>query len=394
MSAERTGRDPLRHDTATTTTLTTDGATRGQPGADGHGAPAQAQAQAQAMLDDDGILALPPGTRLPPELVLRNRHGLRVAISPLGATWTSCRLPLADGPREILTGSHDLPAMLAGGSYLGATVGRYAGRIAGARFGPHLLAANQAPHILHGGPGGFSRRLWQHLDADDTHRITLHLHSPDGDQGFPGNLLATACYQLDDDNGLTITYTARTDAPTPCNLTSHAYFDLDGGTRGDALDQWLQLHASHYQPVAADGIPDQPPRPVDDTGFDFRQGKPLRRDHLHDADQQRVGGYDHSFLLDNHGQPAPAAELRAADGRVRLRLSTDQPALHLYTGRYLAGTPGRDGQPLGAHAGIALESQHPPDSPSHGRGILHPGATYRHVIHLAFAWDENAWDED
>lgn len=322
--------------------------------------------------------------------VLRNRHGLAVSINPLGATWTRCLLPLAEGPRDILLGSDDLATMLAGGSYLGATIGRYAGRIAHARFGPHHLAANQPPHILHGGPVGFSRRLWQ-VQASGTgaQHLTLQLHSADGDQGFPGNLQASACYQLDDDNTLTITYIAHTDAPTPCNLTSHAYFNLDGPTRRDGLGQWLRLHATHYQPVAADGIPDGAPRPVAGTSFDFRQGKTLGQDLLQDAGQQRVDGYDHSFLLDNHGQLALAAELHSADGRVRLRMATNQPALHLYAGRHLAGVPDRHGQPMAAHAGIALESQHPPDSPSHGRAILHPGTPYHHVIRLQFDWDRH-----
>lgn len=430
-------------------------------------------------------------------LSLINRQGMRITVSPLGATWTSCILPLADGPREVLLGSHDVATMLAGGSYLGASVGRYAGRIAGARFAGHSLAANQPPHILHGGPQGFSRRRWEVISAgapgagnqhqqlqspdgdqtlypqspdggrtlrpqspdrnptlclhpqspagnqtlrlhpqspDGDQILHLRLHSPDGDQGFPGNLDAEVIYRLDDDNSLTITYLARTDAPTPCNLTSHAYFNLNGGDGDDGLNQWLRIDASHYQPVGADGIPDAPPRAVDVSppAFDFREGKWLQRDFLQDAEQQKVRGYDHSFLLAHaeahhgllHGErsrsaqhpthhappchaqpgderpdpPTPgrvqlhvepplrlAAELRSADGRVRMTLATNQPALHLYTGQYLAGTPKRDGHSTYASlAGIALESQYPPDSPGHGEAILQPGTLYRHMIRLTF----------
>lgn len=424
--------------------------------------------------------ARPSPAVAPDDVTLTNRQGMRVTISPLGATWTSCVLPLADGAREVLLGSHDTAAMLAGASYLGASVGRYAGRIAGARFAGHALAANQPPHILHGGPQGFSRRRWDVVPAQaslagplpaNTGCITttahtgkapgdsvsggssprgpvpggstpgapspagaspqtlhLQLHSPDGDQGFPGNLDAEVIYQLDDDNSLTITYLARTDAPTPCNLTSHAYFNLNGSDGDDGLNQWLRIHASHYQPVGADGIPDAPPCPVlarsDSTpaqpdaipakpdsipaqpdaipaqpdsvtatlhvsAFDFREGKWIQRDFLKDAEQQKVGGYDHSFLLaQDPTRENPlrlAAELRSADGRVRMTLGTNQPALHLYTGQYLAGTPKRDGQSTYANlAGIALESQYPPDSPSHGHAILQPGTLYRHVIRFAF----------
>lgn len=410
---------------------------------------------------------------LPDPVKLVNRHGLAIRIHPLGAAWISCQVPLADGPREILLGSRDLPAMLAGGSYLGATVGRYAGRIANARFEDHLLAANQPPNILHGGPHGFSRKRWQLVSApsqtaestptpfpatsqartmppapdagafaastclspasqpvDDAgasrlQRCVLRLKSPAGDQGFPGNLMAEVSYQLDDDNTLTISFTATTDAATPCNLTNHAYFNLNGGDGDNGLAQYLTIHASHYQPTGSDGLPDSAPRAVAGTSFDFREPKRVDADFMGDADQQKVAGYDHSFLLDAaldassrdrsdvtaavdardavHEHDAPetqrlpdsatttsagplqlAAELRAADQRVGIKLFTNQPALHLYTGQYLADTEKRDGTPYANMAGLALESQYPPDSPSHGRAILQPGQTYRHVIRYQF----------
>lgn len=319
--------------------------------------------------------------------VLHNRHGLRITVDPLGASWTSCLLPLDSGPREILLGSQDLAATLAGDSYLGASIGRYAGRIAHARYAGHLLAANQPPHCLHGGPDGFSRRRWQlHPDRCTPQQLTLSLHSPAGDQGFPGNLDVEACFQLGDDNSLTIGYTAHCDAPTPCNLSNHAYFNLNGGNHDNGLDQVLRINARRYQPVAADGIPDRPPRDVAGTGFDFRSAKLLRRDYLCDDEQQQLGGYDHSFLLDNQGRLALAAELCSSDGLVRMQLLSDQPALHLYTGQYLGGTTRRDGGFYAANAGIALESQYPPDSPSHGQAILLPGTNYHHTIRLLFEW--------
>ena len=166
-------------------------------------------------------------------LTLHNRRGITIGLHPLGATWTSCRLPLPDQVREVLLGSRDVVAMLLeGGSYLGASVGRYAGRIAQARFGDHALDANQPPHILHGGRQGLARQLWT-LDSADEHQATFRIFSPAGDQGFPGNLHATAQYLLDDDDSLTIVYTATTDAPTPCNFTNHAYFNLNGGDGDD-----------------------------------------------------------------------------------------------------------------------------------------------------------------
>ena len=153
----------------------------------------------------------------------------------------------------------------------------------------------------------------------------------------------------------------------------------------------LQIHADRYQPVGTDGIPDAAPRAVEGTGFDFRQPKRLDADFLRDLDQQKVKGYDHSFLLGEAPSDTStgaalqlAAELRSADGRVSLQVHTNQPALHLYTGQYLGGTEKRDGSHYADLAGVALESQFPPDSPSHGRAILLPGQTYRRTTRFDF----------
>ncbi len=323
----------------------------------------------------------------PADLVLTNGRGMRVGINPLGATWTSCQLPLPDGSlREVLLGSRDLAAMLAGGAYFGASIGRYAGRIAFGRFQAHQLDINHPPHCLHGGSQGFSRRLWQLLpDESDARQITLALHSPAGDQGFPGRMDAWVCYRLEEDNGLSISYRARADAPGPCSLTNHAYFNLNGGDLDNGLDQYLRIDADRYQPVAADGIPELPPQPVAGTGFDFRTIKLLSRDYLRDPEQRPTHGYDHSFLLDNEGRLRLAAELRSADQQVRMQVFSDQPALHIYTGQALAGIEKRDGSHYANNAGIALESQYPPDSPSQGRAILQPGQTYQHHIRFVFS---------
>ncbi|MDO4232787.1 MAG: galactose-1-epimerase [Lautropia sp.] len=322
---------------------------------------------------------------VPHDLQLVNRRGIRVGINPLGATWTSCQIPVAGGLREILLGSRNLATMLAGDGYLGATIGRYAGRIAQGRFDDHQLDINQPPHCLHGGQGGFSRRLWQPVPSlTDAQQVTLRLSSPDGDQGFPGTLDVQVSFRLDDDDSFTISLAALSDAATPCNLTNHAYFNLNGGNGDDGLNQLLRVHAQRYQPVGADGIPDAPPAPVAGTGFDFQAARLLSTDYLRDAQQQQVGGYDHSFLLDNDGALALAAELQSADGQVGLRLHTNQPALHLYSGNFLAGIEKRDGSAHANNAGIALEPQCPPDSPNRGEGILHPGEVYLHTTRIEF----------
>lgn len=316
---------------------------------------------------------------MPAPIFLGDGDGIRIAVSPFGATWLSC---VAAG-REVLLGSDDVRGMAQGGSYLGSTVGRYAGRIAGACWQGHVLDANQPPHTLHGGSGGFSRRLWQVEDHGARH-LVLRLVSAAGDQGFPGTLTATASYALIDAQTVEIRYLAQTDAPTPCNLTNHAYFNLNGGDGDDGLAQDLRIHAASFQPVDRRGIPVGAPHPVAASSFDFRAFKRVAHDWLGDDEQRAQGGYDHSFLLNNHGELAIAAELRAADGRVSLALFTNQPALHLYGGQYLAGTRRRDGGVYDACAGIALESQYPPDSPTRGAAILLPGARYEHIIRYRF----------
>lgn len=314
--------------------------------------------------------------------LLHHPAGIRIAVHPLGACWLSCRVPLADGDREILLGSDDVPTMLAGGSYLGASVGRYAGRIAHARFRNYALDANQPPHSLHGGRVGFSRRLWHIVQEEsDTQQVVLRLVSVDGDQGFPGRLTAEVRYALEAHDQLSITYRARSDADTLCNLTNHAYFNLNGGDGDNGLQQYLRIAAEYYQPVGADGIPNGATQAVAGTGFDFRTTKRLDGDFLRDMDQQIVRGYDHSFLRDTAGALTFAAELTSCDKRVRMTMYSDQAALHLYSGQYLGGTRKRDGRAYADCAGIALESQCPPQE----QGILLAGEDYVHRVVYRFA---------
>ena len=250
-------------------------------------------------------------------------------------------------------------------SYVGACIGRYANRINQAQLSRpgHQLAANQPPHQLHGGPEGFNHRRWL-IVSQAPDEVIYRLHSPDGDQGFPGNLTAQVRYQLTDDNSLLISYEAETDQLCPVVLTNHAYFNLDAN-QGDARQHRLQITADRYLPVATDGIPDNDLQPVAGNGFDFRQEKRIAEDFLTDADQKKVRGYDHAFLLNQRDHDsAPAACLTSEDGKLSVVVFTDAPALQFYTGNYLAGTPARQGE-YEDYQGIALESGFLPDSPNH-----------------------------
>ncbi|ALX94109.1 galactose mutarotase [Serratia fonticola] len=322
---------------------------------------------------------------------LKNAAGMTVTLMDWGATWLSALLPLKSGEqRELLLGCQTPQDYLHQGAYLGATVGRYANRIAHASLNidgkPHPLIANQGEHQLHGGPNGFHARRWQIVKQDEQ-QVVYQLHSPDGDQGFPGNLDVTLTYRLTAEHRLEIEYQAQTDRACPVNLTNHAYFNLDGAGH-DARQQRLQLFADRYLPVDGDGIPSADLTAVAGTGMDFRQPKTLQQDLLRDRDQQRVKGYDHAYLLHDtcHGLASPAAHLWSADGKVAMTVFTTAPALQLYSGNYLGGTPARDGGSYQNYAGVALESEFLPDSPNHPEWPqpdcwLQPGQRYQSATH-------------
>ncbi|NGX88091.1 galactose-1-epimerase [Rahnella sp. Lac-M11] len=342
----------------------------------------------------------PENTQLAPDgqpfeqVTLQNAAGATATFMDWGATWLSFTLPLADGStRELLLGCQTPHDYMNQSAYLGATVGRYANRIARSQFEiegkPHLVVANQGVHQLHGGPEGFHARRWKILERN-VQKLTFGLFSADGDQGYPGNMTAKVHYQLTDDNRLEIRYEATVDKLCPVNLTNHAYFNLDGeGT--DARQQKLQLFADRFLPVDSDGIPCADPTPVEHTGMDFNAAKTLAKDFLKDRDQQRVKGYDHAYLLNrscNTGSN-PAAHLWSADGKVKMTMFTSAPAVQLYSGNFLGGTPNRSGGEYASYSGVALESEFLPDSPNHATWPqpscwIKPGQTYKSATTYQF----------
>lgn len=300
---------------------------------------------------------------------LRNEQGMRVQITDWGATWLSCQVPVNHQLREVLLGCQlqDYPRQSA---YLGASIGRYANRIAHSRFqlGDKLikLQANQGLHQLHGGAGGFHQRRWQ-LDnccsiAQNRGQKSLRflLFSENGDQGFNGNAQISVTYHLHNDNCLEIIYQGQLDQTGALNLTNHAYFNLDE-QHNDVRQHWLQIYSDYYLPVDSEGIPNAPLTSVTNTSFDFRQMKQIGRDFLQ-GDQCVTKGYDHSFLLNN---AQSAVKLYSEKQDLCLTISTSQPAIQIYTGNYLQGIPTRNGSCYQDYNGIALETQCLPDSPNH-----------------------------
>lgn len=327
-------------------------------------------------------------------VTLGTEQGMQITLMDWGATWLSCQLPLKSGhKREVLLGCQtpeDYPRQSA---YLGATVGRYANRIANGvieRDGQRIqLDANQGPHQLHGGPEGFHALRWLIVEHQ-LNTVLFRLHSLDGSQGFPGNMVAEVRYSVTNDHQVAIEYRATVDKACPVNLTNHAYFHLDGAN-SDVRQQKLQINASQYLPVDGEGIPSAPLTAVENTGMDFRQPKTIAQDFLRDRDQQRMKGYDHAYLLYSACEDGetPAAQLWSADNQVLLKMYTSAPAIQLYTGNFLAGTPARQGGDYQNYSGVALESEFLPDSPNHPEWPqpdcwLKPGETYTSTTRYQF----------
>ncbi|WP_046501808.1 aldose epimerase family protein [Streptomyces odonnellii] len=320
-------------------------------------------------MSTERVGAAPDGT--PVDRWTLERAGTRVDLLTYGGVVQSVEIPGRDGTTaNVALGFADVAGYLGSrGPYFGALVGRYANRIAGASFTldgrTHRLVPNDGPNTLHGGERGFDRRVWDAEQAGD-HGVRLSRTSPDGEEGFPGRLEVSATYALEPDGALTISYRAVTDAPTPVNLTNHTYWNLGGAGSGTAAAHELRIAAGRITPVDAAALPTGELVPVDGTRFDFRKPRP-------------VGiGYDHNFVLDGDD---PAAELYdPVSGRV-LTVTTTEPGLQLYTGDHF------DGRPYGPGDGIALETQHFPDSPNRPAfpdTVLRPGEVFRSATTYRF----------
>ena len=328
-------------------------------------------------------------------VTLQAPGGLRLSLSTLGAAWLSCQVPMPDGSRRaVILERVEPPDATTRRAFLGATIGRYAnrigrGRIARAGQAWQLDTDPGSRHQLHGGPGGFHAREWTVAEVDPT-SVTMAIVSPDGDQGFPGELQVQVSYRLADAMTIEMEAIARVTSPSPVCLTNHAYFNLDG-IASDVRAHRLRIAAAHYLPVDGELIPLGPLADVQGTGFDFREASTLQQHWLADDQQRQAGGYDHAYLLDAAcaGMHAPAAELVSSDGALHLRIATTLPAIQLYGGQFLRGVPSPSGVAHRACAAIALEPQFLPDSPNHPEWPqpscwLAPGETYRHVIRYAF----------
>ncbi len=327
-------------------------------------------------------------------VTLVNASGAGVTLSSLGACTVSVNVPDRDGNlADVALGYKNIADYLYDGPCAGKIPGRYANRIARGRFSidgkEYTLAINNGPNALHGGPEGFQNQIWNTEVDGDT--VRFKLHSPDGDEGYPGNLDVVATYTWSEDNVLTLNLHAVTDAKTIVNLTNHCYWNLDGENAGTALNHEMRLAASMYLPTDDSLIPTGEILPVAGTPMDFTEMKTVGRDIKADFPALVYGkGYDSCWVVDDwkKGVMKTVAELYSPVSGRLLEVASTQPAAQVYTGNWLDGCPeSKSGNAYHDYDGVAIECQGMPDAPNHDNfpcQELAPGEVYDETIKFAF----------
>jgi aldose 1-epimerase len=327
---------------------------------------------------------------------LTNKAGNVLKLSEFGARIIWIEVPDKNGVRENVTFGFDtFEGMIKGDPYFGSVVGRYANRIAKGKFTldgvEYNLPINNGVNSLHGGPGGWHSAVWagEIVDNKEFPAVKFTLHSPDMEEGYPGNMHVEVLYTWTDNNEIILDYSCTTDKKTVLNITNHAYFNLRGDGEGDILGHELQLKASGFVAVDSTLIPTGEIRPVAGTPFDFTTPNTVGSRINEDYDQLKRGnGYDHTFVLDNT-EEVDATVYDPESGRI-MEMMTDQPGVQFYTGNFLNGSRiGYGGKPYTFRSGLCLETGHYPDSPNHPdfpSTILNPGdkfttrTTYRFSV--------------
>ncbi len=312
-------------------------------------------------------------------------------VTDYGGIVMELHVPDRDGAfSDVVLGFDAASAYGEDSPYLGALVGRYGNRIAKGKFSidgkEYTLARNNGENHLHGGIRAFDKVVWQSepISGDGFTGLRLRYLSPDGEEGYPGNLDVGVTYKLTDQNEWIIEYSATTDAPTVVNLTQHSYFNLAGHASGQNLDHEVRINASSYTPVDENLIPTGQFADVEGTPFDFRESVKIG-ERIEDPDEQlkRARGYDHNYVL-SKTEPG-ALELAAAvcepDSGRTLEVLTTEPGVQFYTGNFLDGSlVGKEGARYRFRNGFCLEAQHFPDSPNQPNfpsTRLNPGQSYR-----------------
>ncbi len=321
-----------------------------------------------------------------------SQGSLSAKICDQGAMLYSLLVPDAAGNlADVVLGYRDPDTYCTRTTYFGATVGRNANRVGGAGFTVNgktvkLDANDNGVNNLHSGFSPFHSRMWQVVSHEES-SIILELHSPSGDQGFPGNATVRVTYALEHPATLRISYDALCDEDTVFNMTNHSYFNMAGHHKPEkAMDQWLTMPARHFTPADAMSIPTGEIRNVAGTPMDFRTPKPIGRDI--DAQYDALGlqsGYDHNF----EAFGSPCAILTDPDSGRTMAISTDCPGIQLYAGNFMDNEPGKDGVVYPRRGGVALETQFYPDSvnkPQWKQPFVKAGTPYHSETCYRFSW--------
>lgn len=301
---------------------------------------------------------------------MKNDAGMEVQVSDFGATLVNVTVLDQDkNPVEVVLGYEDAAGYENGTAAIGAIVGRNANRIGGACVTingiDYKLAENDGKNNLHSGPDVYQKRMWRVVENGDDH-VTFLLHSPDGDQGYPGALVMKVTYSLDEENTLMIHYEAEPDQDTIINMTNHSYFNLNGHKSGDVLNHTLWLNADAFTPADATSIPTGEIRSVEGTPMDFRIDKTIGKDIEADYEPLVFGkGYDHNWVLKNEGKFDKVAEVAGDESGIHMSVLTDLPGVQIYTANFLDGEKGRDGAVYEMRDAICLETQYYPDAIHH-----------------------------
>jgi aldose 1-epimerase len=329
--------------------------------------------------------------------VLTNSRGTKAKVMTYGALLTELRVPDKNGNfDDVVLGFDDLKGYLGGHPYFGATIGRVANRIAKGRFTlegkEYQLATNNGPNALHGGKKGFDKVLWKAAVPDTAQpAVEFTYISPDGEEGYPGELKVKVTYSLTPDNALSIHYEATTNKATPVNLSNHSYFNLLGARSGATiLDHEVQLAADKYTPVDETLIPTGELKPVAGTPFDFTRPHKIG-ERIKETNGKPIG-YDHNFVLtreiDGKKVDWSARVVERKTGRV-MEMITTEPGVQFYTSNFMDGkVKGKGGVAYPQYGAFCLEAQHFPDSvnqPKFPSVILQPGAKYQQTTSYKFS---------
>ncbi len=324
---------------------------------------------------------------------LTNDHGMEVTVLNYGATLARILVPNRENqPTDVILGFQDVLGYEQGTSFQGAIVGRIANRIGKARFQlngkEYQLEKNNGQNNLHSGLDYFHTRTWDVVE-ESNQRITFSIESPDGDQGYPGNMCIKVSYSLSEENELQISYEGTCDQDTIINMTNHSYFNLDGYSGGNVLKQVLWLDADAFTNTDEGSIPTGEIIDVNNTPMDFRIAKPIGQDINQDYEPLRIGsGYDHNWVLNTGGEYQLFGSLYSEHSGIKMEAYTDLPGVQIYTGNFLGDSEiDRNGVPLSGRAGVCFETQLFPDAINHDNfqsPILKAGETYRTTTGFKF----------